>query len=161
MSAKARRTAEVAEEYGTTRDSENARYFSYQLGNKSVGLLRMEGGDSMTEFDVKRWKKLFPVRDGTTSTVDLQVVHPLVDNAGDILLEHQLRMDGKQPLLNLRPANPEARARAAKMRFVEVDADNMVLDIERSDKWVRNSDGDWQRKGTAARYLAKAVESER
>ncbi|MBB4362915.1 hypothetical protein GGD65_003948 [Bradyrhizobium sp. CIR18] len=54
VSAKARRTAEVAKDYGTTRDSENARYFNYQLGNKSVRLLRMEGGDSMTEFDVKR-----------------------------------------------------------------------------------------------------------
>ncbi|PPQ20069.1 Effector protein NopP [Bradyrhizobium sp. AC87j1] len=160
VSAKARRTAEVAKDYGTTRDSENARYFSYQLGNKSVGLLRMEGGDSMTEFDVKRWKKLFPGRHGTTSTVDLQVAHPLVENAGDILLEHQLRLDGEQPLLNLRPANREARARAAKMGFIEVDADNMVLDPEKSDKWVRNSDGEWQRKGTATRYLSKADDSE-
>jgi hypothetical protein len=82
----------------------------------------------MTEFDVKRWQQLFPGRTGTTSTVDLQVVHPFVENAGDILLEHQLRMDGERPLLNLRPANPEARARAAKMGFVEVDEDNMVLD---------------------------------
>ncbi|WP_275949211.1 MULTISPECIES: hypothetical protein [Bradyrhizobium] len=94
VSARAGRTAEIAEDYGTTRDSDNARYFSYQLGNKSVGLLRMEGGDSMTEFDVKRWRELFPGRTGTTSSVDLQVVHPLVENAGDILLEHQLRMDG-------------------------------------------------------------------
>ncbi|MCC8939592.1 Effector protein NopP [Bradyrhizobium sp. Arg62] len=160
VSAKAARTAEVAEDYGTTRDSDNARYFSYQLGNKSVGLLRMEGGDSMTEFDVKKWRKLFPGRTGTTSTVDLQVVHPLVENAGDILLEHQLRMDGERPLLNLRPANPEARARAATMGFVEVDADNMVLDPEKSGKWVRNIDGEWQRKGTAARYLSKADDSD-
>ncbi|WP_305728060.1 hypothetical protein [Bradyrhizobium sp. WSM1743] len=114
----------------------------------------------MTEFDVKRWKKLFLGRHGTTSTADLQVVHPLVENAGDILLEHQLRLDGKQPLLNLRPANSEARARAAKMGFVEVDADNMVLDPDKSDKWVRNSDGEWQRKGTAALYLSKADDSE-
>jgi len=120
----------------------------------------MEGGDSMTNFDVKKWRELFPGRPGTTSTVDLQVVHPLVENAGDILLQHQLRMDGERPLLNLRPANPEARARAAKMGFVEVDADNMVLDPERSDKWVRNSDGKWQREGTAARYLSKADDSE-
>ncbi|MGY3473319.1 Effector protein NopP [Bradyrhizobium ottawaense] len=160
VSAKASRTAEISEDYASTRDSENARYFSYQLGNKSVGLLRMEGGDSMTEFDVKKWQELFPGRPGTTSTVDLQVVHPLVENAGDILLEHQLRMDGERPLLNLRPANPEARARAAKMGFVEVDDDNMVLDPEKSDKWVRNSDGEWQRKGTAARYLSKADDSE-
>ncbi|MDA9504951.1 Effector protein NopP [Bradyrhizobium sp. CCBAU 11386] len=157
VSAKARRTAKVAWNYGTTRDSDNARYFSYQLGNKSVGLLRMEGGESMTNFDVKKWEQLFPGRTGTTSTVDFQVVHPLVENAGDILLEHQLRVDGERPLLNLRPANLEARARAAKMGFVEVDADNMVLDPEKSGKWVRNDDNEWQRKGTSARYLKAEV----
>ncbi|WP_271605628.1 MULTISPECIES: hypothetical protein [unclassified Bradyrhizobium] len=68
-------------------------------------------------------------------------------------------MDGEQPLLSSRPANPEARARAAKMGFIEVDADNMVLDPEKSDKWVRNSEGKWQRKGTAALYLSKADDS--
>jgi hypothetical protein len=120
----------------------------------------MEGGESMTEFDVKRWPQLFPGRTGTTSTVDLQVLHPLVENAGDILLEHQLRMDGERPLLNLRPANPEARARAAKMGFVEVDEDNMVLDPEKSANWIRNSDGGSQRKGTTGRYLSKADDSD-
>ncbi len=69
-------------------------------------------------------------------------------------------MDGEQPLLNSRPANPEARARAAKMGFVEVDADNMVLAPEKSDKWVRKSDGKWQRKGAPSRYLSKADDSE-
>ncbi|WP_194389727.1 MULTISPECIES: hypothetical protein [unclassified Bradyrhizobium] len=92
--------------------------------------------------------------------MDFRVVHPLVENAGDILLEHQLRMDGEQPLLNSRPANPEARASAAKMGFIEVDADNMVLDPEKSDKWVRKSDGKWQRKGAPARYRSKADDSE-
>ncbi|MFK4535401.1 hypothetical protein ABIA00_003584 [Bradyrhizobium ottawaense] len=43
VSARAERTAELASDYGTTRDSDNARYFSYQLGSKSVGL-GMEGG---------------------------------------------------------------------------------------------------------------------
>ncbi|MDA9474373.1 hypothetical protein XI03_07580 [Bradyrhizobium sp. CCBAU 65884] len=113
----------------------------------------------MTTFDVEKWRELFPGRTGTTSTVDLQVVHPLVENAGDILLEHQLQTGGERPLLNLRPANPEARARAAKMGFVEIDADNMVLDPETSDKWVRNSLGKWQREGTAARYLSKVDDS--
>ncbi|MBB4362916.1 hypothetical protein GGD65_003949 [Bradyrhizobium sp. CIR18] len=46
------------------------------------------------------------------------------------------------------------------MGFIEVDADNMVLDPEKSDKWVRNSDGEWQRKATATRYLSKADDSE-
>lgn len=159
ISDKARRTAEVAEEYGTTRDSDQARYFSYHLGSKSVGLLRMEGGDSMTEFDVERWQELFPGRTRTTSTVDLQVVHPLVENAGDILLEYQLGLDGKRPLLNLRPANDEARARAEKLGFVEVDDDNMVLDPTKSEKWTL-SHGKWQRTGTSARYLSKTDEGE-
>ncbi|WP_283848598.1 hypothetical protein [Bradyrhizobium sp. SRL28] len=43
VSEKAKRTAQVAEKYGTTRDTERARYFSYQLGKQSVGLLRTEG----------------------------------------------------------------------------------------------------------------------
>ncbi|MDA9498102.1 Effector protein NopP [Bradyrhizobium sp. CCBAU 11357] len=160
VSRKAARTAEVAQRYGTASDSDNARYFSYQLGSESVGLLRMEGGDSMTNFEVENWQELFPGRSGTTATVDLQVVHPLVENAGDILLEHQLGIAGERPLLNLRPANPEARARAAKMGFVEVDADNMVLDPAKSDKWVRNGEGKWQREGTASRYLRKADDSQ-
>ncbi|MEY9591152.1 hypothetical protein ABIA06_003443 [Bradyrhizobium yuanmingense] len=89
VSQKAARTAEVAQKYGTAPESDNARYFDYQLGNESVGLLRMEGGDSRTNFDVENWQELFPGRSGTTATVDLQIVHPLVENAGDILLEHQ------------------------------------------------------------------------
>nr|WP_283843095.1 hypothetical protein [Bradyrhizobium sp. 2S1] len=40
-------------------------------------------------------------------------------------------------MLNLRPANPEARARGEKLGFVEVDADNMVLDPEMSENWIR------------------------
>ncbi|NGO54250.1 Effector protein NopP [Mesorhizobium camelthorni] len=161
VSARARRTADVAEQYGTTRDTEHARYFSYQLGNQSAGLLRTEGGFSMTEFESENWRERFPGRTEITSTVDLQVVHPLVENAGDILLEHQLRMDGERPLLNWRPANPEAQARAAMMGFAELDDCNMVLDpTQHPEKWTKNSAGEWQRANKPPLYLSKTEDSE-
>ncbi|MET4037153.1 hypothetical protein ACVWXN_006713 [Bradyrhizobium sp. i1.4.4] len=94
VSSRARRTAEVAKQYAVRRDSDEARYFSYQLGNQSAGLMRTEGGFSMTEFESDDWRHQFPGRADITSIVDFQVAHPLVENAGDILLEHQLRSDG-------------------------------------------------------------------
>ncbi|MET4483943.1 hypothetical protein ABIB66_008514 [Bradyrhizobium sp. F1.13.3] len=100
VSSRARRTAEVAKQYAVRRDSDEARYFSYQLGNQSAGLMRTEGGFSMTEFESDDWRHQFPGRAEITSIVDFQVAHPLVENAGDILLEHQLRIDGERPLLN-------------------------------------------------------------
>ncbi|AGS25283.1 hypothetical protein [Rhizobium etli] len=161
VSEKARRTAEVAEQYGTTRDTEQARYFSYQLSSKSAGLLRTEGGAKMSElFEGEKWREQFPGRTEITSIVDLQVVHPLVENAGDILLEHQLRLDGERPLLNLRPANPEARTRAAKMGFIEVDDNNMVLDPAQSNKWTKNDADEWQRANRPSLYLSRVEDGE-
>ncbi|WP_244425937.1 Effector protein NopP [Mesorhizobium amorphae] len=163
LSSKARRTVEIADQYGTTRfDTEQARYFSYQLGSQSVGLLRTEGGDSMGNlFEGEKWRELFPGRTEVTSIVDLRVTHPLVENAGDILLEHQLRLDGDRPLLNSCPANPQAKERAMAMGFVAVDDFNMVLDpTQHPDKWTKNSDGEWQRAGKPAMYLSKADDSE-
>ncbi|MET3598006.1 hypothetical protein ABID26_007433 [Mesorhizobium shonense] len=161
VSARARRTADVAKQYGVCRDTEQARYFSYQLGNQSAGLLRTEGGFSMTEFESENWRQQFPGRTEITSIVDLQVAHPLVENAGDILLEHQLRMDGERPLLNWRAANPEAQARAAAMGFVEVDDGGMVLDpTQHPEKWTKNSAGEWQRADKPPLYLCKTEDSE-
>ncbi|KRR26575.1 hypothetical protein CQ14_40290 [Bradyrhizobium lablabi] len=158
VSEKAKRIAQVAEKYGTTKDSERARYFSYQLGKQSVGLLRTEGGFSMTEFEGDKWRERFPGRTEITSVVDLQVTHPLVENAGDILLEYQLRLDGERPLLNWRAANQESKARAAKMGFVAVDENNMVLDPAQSpDIWIKNTAGEWQRKNKLPLYLSKAA----
>ncbi|WP_280944200.1 hypothetical protein [Mesorhizobium sp. WSM2561] len=57
----------------------------------------------MTEFESANWRHQFPGRTEITSIVDFQVAHPLVENAGDVLLEHQLRMDGELPLLNCAP----------------------------------------------------------
>ncbi|WP_276576954.1 hypothetical protein [Bradyrhizobium sp. 35] len=155
VSARAKRTAEVAREYGIRRDSEDARYYSYQLGNVSVGLQRTEAGFNMSEFESDKWREQFPGRSEVTSIVDFQVAHPLVANAGDILLEHQLRQDGERPLVNWRPANAEAKARAETMGFVEVDEDDMVLDPTQSAQWTKNSLGEWQRATKSQLYLSK------
>ncbi|PVE21039.1 effector protein NopP [Microvirga sp. KLBC 81] len=161
VSTRAKNAAEVAKKYGTTKDSEQARYFSYRLGSKTVALLRTEGGCPMTDFKGEKWRELFPERTDITSTVDLRVTHPLVENAGDILLEYQLRLDGERPLLLSRPGNPEAKARAAKMGFVEVDDCNMVLDpTQHSDKWTTNSAGEWLRANRPQQFLCKVEESE-
>ncbi|WP_457102339.1 effector protein NopP [Mesorhizobium sp. USDA 4775] len=155
VSRKAKLAAEVAQQYGHTRDSEGARYFSYQLGRTSVGLLRTEVGFSMTEFGGDGWREKFPGRTEITSIVDFRVTHPLVDNAGDILLEHQLRICGEYPLLNSRSANKEAKVRAIAMGFVEVDDSSMVLDPTQSNKWMKNSADEWQRADKPQLYLSK------
>ncbi|WOH63618.1 effector protein NopP [Bradyrhizobium sp. BWA-3-5] len=155
VSERARRTADVARNYGIRRDSDAARYYSYQLGNTSVGLQRTEAGFPMSDFYNQQWREQFPGRD-VTSTVDFQVAHPLVGNAGDILLEHQLRQDGERPLVNWRPANDEARARAEQMGFVEVDQNDMVLDPTQSRQW-RYRDGEWQRATNSPMYLSKVA----
>ncbi|WP_305728252.1 effector protein NopP [Bradyrhizobium sp. Cp5.3] len=156
VSERARRTAHVARDYGIRRDSADARYYSYQLGDTSVGLQRTEAGFPMTDFRSQQWQEQFPGRTDVTSIVDFQVAHPLVANAGDVLLEHQLRQDGERPLVNWRPANDEARTRAEQMGFVHVDEDDMVLDPTRSGPW-RYSDGEWQRETNSRMYLSKVA----
>ncbi|OAF04273.1 hypothetical protein AYJ54_24075 [Bradyrhizobium centrolobii] len=163
VSLKAERAAYVAYRHGSTdSDSKDARYFSYQLGNKSVGLLRTEGGSSMNDvFEGDQWRNQFPGRTETTSTIDFRVTHPLVDNAGDILLEHQLRLDGERPLILSNPVNPEAKARAAALGFVDVTNSTMALDpTQHPDKWTKNGDGEWQRANKPPLYLSKADDTE-
>ncbi|MGY3387885.1 hypothetical protein ACVWW6_000476 [Bradyrhizobium sp. USDA 3311] len=64
-------------------------------------------------------RETFPGRDEITSTIAFRVTHPLVDNAGDILLEHQLRIDGTNrsfsPTLPIRKRKP-AQQRWAFLR---------------------------------------------
>ncbi|RRH93215.1 host specificity protein [Mesorhizobium tamadayense] len=155
VSSKAERTATVARLYGGTHgDTDEARYFSYQLGDTSVGLLRTESG-----FSIKRqpWRQQFPEQKHVTSVVDLRVTHPLVENAGDILLEHQLRLDGDRPLVMSRPALPEMEARLDQMGFAHVGDNRWVLDpAQHPEKWTKNSDGEWQRADKPALYLSKA-----
>ncbi|WP_094193820.1 hypothetical protein [Bradyrhizobium viridifuturi] len=108
----------------------------------------------MTDFNSQGWREQFPGRTDVTSIVDFQVAHPLVSNAGDILLEHQLQQDGERPLVNWRPANDEARTRAEQMGFVHVDEDDMVLDPTRSGPWSHR-DGEWRRDTQHSTYLSK------
>ncbi|ANT54325.1 host specificity protein (plasmid) [Mesorhizobium amorphae CCNWGS0123] len=156
VSSKAGRTATIARLYGgTDTDTPKARYFSYDLGEKSVGLLRTEGGFGINN---EPWREQFPGRKEITSVVDLRVTHPLVENAGDILLEHQLRLDGERPLIMSRPASQGMEARLAQMGFVDVGENRWVLDpTQRPDKWTENSDGEWQRADKPGLYLSKAV----
>ncbi|WP_407114429.1 effector protein NopP [Bradyrhizobium sp. LMG 9283] len=156
---------DAAYNHGRKAGSDDARHFSYQLGNKSVGLLRTEGGAPVNdvfkgETARARWQEQFPERSEITSTIDFRVTHPLVENAGDILLEHQLRLDGHEPLVLSHPVNPEAKARAAALGFVEISDSLMVLDPTRNpDKWGKNSNGEWQRENKPRLYLSKAEES--
>lgn len=50
--------------------------------------------------------------------VDLRVTHPLDEHVGDILLEHELRMDGDHPLVLSRPGVGGMEPRLAEMGFV-------------------------------------------
>ena len=63
------------------------------------------------------WEQHFPGRKHVSSVVGLRVTHPLVENAGDILLEHQLRLDGKRALVMSRPATDEVKPRLEQMGF--------------------------------------------
>ncbi|KPH04700.1 host specificity protein [Rhizobium leguminosarum bv. trifolii] len=156
VSSKALRAATIARLYGgTDDDTPSARYFSYDLGERSVGLLRTEDGFSIEN---EPWRELFPGRKRITSIVDLRVTHPLVENAGDILLEHQLQLDGEQPLIMSRPASPEMGTRLEQMGFVDVGENRWVLDpTQHPDKWIKNSKGGWQRADKPWSYLSKTV----
>ncbi|WP_407175768.1 host specificity protein [Bradyrhizobium sp. STM 3562] len=152
VSKKAERTAMVARAAASVDHEPGSRYFSYELGDKSVGLLRVDPG-----FRIKgeEWQKQhFPERKNLSSVVALRVTHPLVENAGDILLEHQLRLDGKKPLIMSRPANDEVKPRLEQMGFVDVGGNEFVLDPKRrGDIWTKNEAGEWQREDKPRLYL--------
>ncbi|MGY4302157.1 hypothetical protein ACVWXN_010252 [Bradyrhizobium sp. i1.4.4] len=96
----------------------------------------------------------FSERKNISSVVALRVTHPLVENAGDVLLEHQLRLDGKKPLIMSRPANDELKPRLEQMGFVDVGGNEFVLDPKRHrDKWTLNGNGEWQRADRPQLYL--------
>ncbi|WP_245473445.1 host specificity protein [Bradyrhizobium zhanjiangense] len=154
ISKKAERAANVARTQGhTDEDTDEARYYAYRLGDKTVGLLRTEGG---LRVGGRRFSAQFPGRDAVTSQVDLRVTHPLVENAGDILLEHQLRQDGEKALIMSKPAFTGVEPRLAQMGFVPVsDKNHWVLDPhQHPDKWTHNAEGKWQRVGKREGYLA-------
>ncbi|MDA9447096.1 host specificity protein [Bradyrhizobium sp. CCBAU 21360] len=154
VSQKAERAATVAGSYANTYDDPNstARFYSYRLGDEIVGLLRA-GGPARIKGD--HFQQQFG-RNDITSVVDLRVTHPLVENAGDILLEHQLREDGDQPLILSRPALAGMEPRLADMGFVPVGRNHWVLDPhQRPDVWAKNENDEWQRVGKLTKYLSK------
>ncbi|MDH2356428.1 host specificity protein [Bradyrhizobium sp. SSUT112] len=152
VSSKAERSAMLARVGASVEDRPGSQYFSYRLGDKSVGLLRMDPGFRIKGRD---WQEEhFPERKNISSVVALRVTHPLVENAGDVLLEHQLRLDGKKPLIMSRPANDELKPRLEQMGFVDVGGNEFVLDPKRHrDKWTLNGNGEWQRADRPQLYL--------
>ncbi|VIO68653.1 Effector protein NopP [Bradyrhizobium ivorense] len=154
VSKKAERAAIVAGGYRSTHydPTRPARFYSYQLGNETVGLLRA-GGPVL--IDREDFRQQFG-RNDITSVVDLRVTHPLAENAGDILLEHQLRKDGADPLILSNPALPGMEPRLAEMGFVHWDENNWVLDPhQHPEVWTKNDNNEWQRVGKPTKYLAK------
>ncbi|MFB9267595.1 host specificity protein [Bradyrhizobium erythrophlei] len=156
VSTKAGRAAMVARGYASNFDDPNkeARFFRYELGDKTAGLLRVGGKHRIKG---EQFQQQFPGRNEITSFVDFRVTHPLVENAGDILLEHQLRLDGDRPLVMSRPAWPGIEPRLAEMGFVHMGRNHWVLDpTQHPEKWTKNADGEWQRADKPERYLSKA-----
>ncbi|MGX5806253.1 host specificity protein [Bradyrhizobium sp. Arg314] len=156
VSEKALSAAIVARSYaGTDNDAADARYFSYKLGDKSVGLLKIDGGLSVTGGG-RRFHARFPGRTEITSQVALRVTHPLVENAGDIMLEHQLRLDGERPLVMSVPASHEVEGRLMQMGFAKVGGGHWILDpAQHPEKW-NNDDGEWRRTDKPTLYLSKS-----
>ncbi|MCP3380137.1 host specificity protein [Bradyrhizobium sp. CCGUVB4N] len=155
VSTKAERAAMVARVYASTADNAvtEPRFFRYRLGDTTVGLLRA-GGPMIVRGD--RLQRQFG-RNEFTSVVDLRLSHPLVENAGDILLEHQLRQDGDQPSVMSRPAIEGMEPRLAEMGFVDMGRNHWVLDpTQHPEKWTKNADNEWQRSDKPALYLSKA-----
>ncbi|WFU39795.1 host specificity protein [Bradyrhizobium sp. CB82] len=161
VSNKAERAAWVAGGYASTYDNPNkrARFFRYQLGDKTVGLLRSGAGFPLETEEAQR---KFPEHSDVTSVLDLRVTHPLVENAGDILLEHQLRLDGERPLVMSRPALEGIEPRLAEMGFVHMgdmgDWGNNCWGLDPNqhpEKWTKNDDGEWQRADKPPLYLSK------
>lgn len=155
VSTKAERAAIVARGYASTPDNLNnkAKFFRYRLGDTTVGLLRA-GGPVLVRGD--RLQRQFG-RNVFTSVVDLRLSHPLVENAGDILLEHQLRQDGDQPLVMSHPALTGVEPRLAEMGFVHLGGNHWALDpTQHPEKWTKNADDEWQRSDKPALYLSKA-----
>ncbi|WP_247458916.1 hypothetical protein [Bradyrhizobium sp. 153] len=93
--------------------------------------------------------------------VDLRVTYPLAENAGDILLEHELRMDGDHPVVLSRPGVGGMEPRLAEMDFVHVGRNNWVLDPQQHPKvWTKNENDQWHRVVRPTKYLSKVEDSD-
>lgn len=89
-------------------------FSAIRLGHETVGLL---GAGGSVRIKGDHFRQQFG-RNDITSVVDLRVTYPLAENAGDILLEHELRMDGDHPLVLSRPGVGGMEPHLAEMGFV-------------------------------------------
>lgn len=110
-------------------------FSAIRLGDETVGLL---GAGGSVRIKGDHFRQQFG-RNDITSVVDLRVTHPLVENAGDILLEHELRMDGDHPLVLSRPGVGGMKPRLAERGFVHVGRNNWVLDPQQHPKCGRRT----------------------
>ncbi|WP_271573896.1 host specificity protein [Bradyrhizobium sp. CCBAU 11361] len=159
VSEKAWRTGAVAGSYLNTPEYsiKPGRFYSYQLGDETVGLLKA-GGPTQIEGE-QFWQQFG--RNDITSVVELRVTHPLVDNAGDILLEHQLRLDGDHPLVLSRPGMEGMEPRLKKMGFVHMGGNDWALDPnQHPEVWTKNESNEWQRVDKPTKYLTKVEDSD-
>ncbi|MDA9401002.1 host specificity protein [Bradyrhizobium sp. CCBAU 25338] len=155
VSEKAEHAATVTGSYiNTYHDpARPARFYSYPLDGETVGLLRVGGP---VRIKGEAFREQFG-RNDLTSVVDLRVTHPLVENAGDILLEHQLRKDGDYPLILSKPARDGMEPRLEKMGFEHVGRNHWVLDPhQHPEVWTKNENDEWQRVGKPTKYLVTA-----
>lgn len=132
-------------------------FSAIRLGDETVGLLGAGGSVRIKgdHFRQQFW------RNDITSVVDLRVTHPLVENAGDILLEHELRMDGDHPLVLSRPGVGGMEPRLAEMGFVHVGRNNWVLDPQQDTKvWTKNVNDQRHRVDRPRKYLSKVEDSD-
>lgn len=93
--------------------------------------------------------------------VDLRVTHPLDEYAGDILLEHELRMDGDHPLVLSRPGVGGMEPRLAEIILFMAGRKNWVLDPQQHPKvWTENENDQWHRVDSPTKYLSKVEDSD-
>ncbi|WP_420969802.1 host specificity protein [Bradyrhizobium sp. B120] len=159
VSGKAWNAATVAGGYLDTSEDpiKPARFYSYQLGDETVGLLKA-GGPAQIKGE-QFWQQFG--RNNITSVVELRVTHPLVENAGDILLEHQLRQDGDHPLVLSRPGTEGMEPRLTEMGFVHMGRNYWALDPnQHPEVWAKNESNEWQRVDKPTKYLTKVEDSD-
>ncbi|WLA58086.1 hypothetical protein [Bradyrhizobium diazoefficiens] len=81
--------------------------------------------------------------------------------ASSILLEHQLREDGDDPLILSKPGLPGMEPRLAEMGFVHVGRNHWVLDPhQHPEVWTKNENDQWQRVGKPTKYLSKVEDDD-
>jgi hypothetical protein len=150
MAGKASRGIEVGRECLDSIELENpTRYFSYKLGDKHVAFMQ-----------ISTIARPASSREARRTIIEFRVSHPLVANAGDILLEHAMRLNVHQkPVLQSYPASAEAESRNRALGFSDPDEDGIMrLSPTATPRhWTLNEQGEWQRAGKPNKYLVDDV----